>query len=77
MASAENTAIKNILGKELLEIIADFTPQDRACVIGYYYLKKSVQTIADELGISRSNVKNSIDAMQEKIETRIREEMYL
>ena len=67
MASAENTAIKNILGKELLEIIADFTPQDRACVIGYYYLKKSVQTIADELGISRSNVKIRLMRCRKKL----------
>lgn len=67
MASAENTAIKNMLGKELLEIISVFTPQDRACVIGYYYFKKSVHTIAEELDISKSNVKIRLMRCRKKI----------
>ena len=67
MASAENSAIKNILAKELLEIIADFSPQDRACVIGYYYFKKSVNEIAEELNISKSNVKVRLMRCRKKI----------
>ncbi len=67
MASAENSAIKNILAKELLEIISDFSPQDRACVIGYYYFKKSVNEIAEELNISKSNVKIRLMRCRKKI----------
>ena len=67
MASAENSAIENILAKELLEIISDFSSQDRVCVIGYYYFKKSVNEIAEELNISKSNVKIRLMRCRKKI----------
>jgi RNA polymerase sigma factor (sigma-70 family) len=67
MVSAENSAIKNILAKELLEIISGFTHQDRACVIGYYYFKKNVNVIAEELNISTSNVKIRLMRCRKKI----------
>lgn len=59
--------IKKFLANELLQIIAAFTPKDRACVIGYYYYKKKIKDISKELNISQSNVKITLMRCRKKI----------